>query len=161
MYFLFLWICLFSVQFSHSFVSDSLWPHGLQHARPSCSSPTPGVYSNSSPLSPSNYLIICRPLLLLPSTFPSIRVFSNKSALNTLIQWVAKILWRRKWQPTPVFLLGNPSDREAWLATVHGVAKSWTRLNDWTDLIHVNKIKIISNGLKCTHLPVNGIFYIF
>ena len=35
-----------SVQFSHSVVSDPLWPHGLQHARPRCPSPTPGVYSN-------------------------------------------------------------------------------------------------------------------
>ena len=40
-----------SVQFSPSVVSDSLWPHGLQHTRPSCPSPTPGVYSNSCPLS--------------------------------------------------------------------------------------------------------------
>ena len=40
-----------SVQFSCSVVSDSLWPHGLLHARPSCPSPTPGVYSNSCPLS--------------------------------------------------------------------------------------------------------------
>ena len=40
-----------SVQFSHSVVSDSLWPHGLQHARPPCPSPAPGVYSNSCPLS--------------------------------------------------------------------------------------------------------------
>ena len=40
-----------SVQFSHSVVSDSLWPHGLQHARPPCPSSTPGVYSNSCPLS--------------------------------------------------------------------------------------------------------------
>ena len=32
-------------------MSDSLWPHGLQHARPSCPSPTLGVYSNSCPLS--------------------------------------------------------------------------------------------------------------
>ena len=37
----------YSVQFSHSVVSDSLQPHGLQHARLPCSSPTPGVYSNS------------------------------------------------------------------------------------------------------------------
>ena len=36
-----------SVQFSHSVVSDSLWPHELQHARLSCPSPTPGAYSNS------------------------------------------------------------------------------------------------------------------
>ena len=40
------------VQFSCSIVSDSLWAHGLQHARPPCPSPTPGVYSHSSPLSP-------------------------------------------------------------------------------------------------------------
>ena len=40
-----------SVQFSHSAVSDSLWLHGLQHARPPCPSPTPRVYSNSHPLS--------------------------------------------------------------------------------------------------------------
>ena len=36
-----------SVQLSRSVVSDSLRPHGLQHARPPCPSPTPGVYSNS------------------------------------------------------------------------------------------------------------------
>ena len=40
-----------SVQFSHSVVSDSLRAHGLQHARPPCPSPTPRVYSNSSPSS--------------------------------------------------------------------------------------------------------------
>ena len=40
-----------SVQFSCSFMSDSLRPHGLQHTRPPCPSPTPWVYSNSCPLS--------------------------------------------------------------------------------------------------------------
>ena len=40
-----------SVQFSHSVVSDSLWPHGPQHTRFPCPSPTPGAYSNSCPLS--------------------------------------------------------------------------------------------------------------
>ena len=40
-----------SVQSSSSVVSDSLRPHGLQHTRPPCPSPTPGVYSNSCPLS--------------------------------------------------------------------------------------------------------------
>ena len=42
---------LVSVQFSCSVVSDSLRPHGLQHPRPPCPSPTPGVHSNSCPLS--------------------------------------------------------------------------------------------------------------
>ena len=41
-----------SVQCSRSVVSDSLWPHGLQHIRPPCPSPSLGVYSNSCPLSP-------------------------------------------------------------------------------------------------------------
>ena len=40
-----------TVQFSHSVVSNSLRPHELQHTRPPCPSPTPGVYSNSCPLS--------------------------------------------------------------------------------------------------------------
>ena len=40
-----------SVQFSRSVVSDYLWPHESQHARPPCPSPTPGVHSNSCPLS--------------------------------------------------------------------------------------------------------------
>ena len=40
------------VQFSHSVVSDSLWPHELQHARPPCPSPSPGVHSDSHASSP-------------------------------------------------------------------------------------------------------------
>ena len=36
--------------------------------------------------------------------------------------------WRRKWQPTPVFLPGESQGREAWWAAVYGVAQSWTRL---------------------------------
>ena len=46
-----LWWPKWSVQFSHSVVSDSLRPHELQHARSPCPSPTPGVYSNSCPSS--------------------------------------------------------------------------------------------------------------
>ena len=42
---------LHSVQFSHSVVSDSLQPHGLQHTRLPCPSPTPRIYSDSYPLS--------------------------------------------------------------------------------------------------------------
>ena len=70
-------------------MSDSLRPHEPQHARPSCPSPTPGVHPNPCPLIelviPSNHLILCRPLLLLPSIFPNIRVFSNESVLH--IRW--------------------------------------------------------------------------
>ena len=75
------------VQLSHLVMSNSLWPQGLQHTRPPCPLPTPRVYSNSCPLSvmPSNHLILCHPLLLLPSICPSIRIFSNKSVL--CIRW--------------------------------------------------------------------------
>ena len=44
--------------------------------------------------------------------------------------WVRKIPWRRKWQPTPVFLPGESTDRGVWWATVHWVPKSQTRLSD-------------------------------
>ena len=76
-----------SVQFSRSVMSNSLWPHGLQHARPPCPMPIPGVYSNSCPLSQWCHPTIssCHFLFLLPSTFLSIRVFSNESALH--IRW--------------------------------------------------------------------------
>ena len=65
-------------------MSVSLQPHGLLLARLPCPSLSPRVCSNSCPLSQwchSNCLILCRPLLL-PSVFPSIRVFSNESALQ-------------------------------------------------------------------------------
>jgi len=75
------WYCYW-VQFSCSVVSDSLWPHGLQHTRPPCPSPKLRCMEL---VMPSNHLIICHPLLLLPSTFTRIRVFSNESAL--CIRW--------------------------------------------------------------------------
>ena len=74
------------VSCSHSVVSNSLRSHGQQHIRPPCPSPTPGVYSNSWTVMPSNHLILCHPLLLLPSIFPGIRVFSNESVLR--IRWL-------------------------------------------------------------------------
>ena len=66
-------------------MSDSLQPHGLQHTRLPCSSPTPRAYSNSCPLSWWCHPTTSCPLLLLPSIFPSIRVFSNESVLH--IRW--------------------------------------------------------------------------
>ena len=69
----------------------SLRPHELQHARPLCPSPLPEftqthVHRVSDPIS---HLILCRPLLLLPPIPPSIRVFSNESALC--------IRWQKYW----------------------------------------------------------------
>ena len=73
-----------SIQFSRSVVSDSLRPHESQHTRPPCPSPTPGVPQNSCPFSWWCHST-CRPLVHLPSIFPSIKVFSNESALH--IRW--------------------------------------------------------------------------
>ena len=68
-------------------MSDSLRHHGPQHTRLPCPSPTPGVYSNSvhRVSDAIQNFILCSPLLLLPSIFPSIRDFSNESALH--IRW--------------------------------------------------------------------------
>ena len=78
-----------SVEFNHSVVSNSLRPHGLQHIRVPCPSPVPGACSNSclsiKLVMPTNYLILCCPLLFLPLIFPTIRVFSNESVL--CIRW--------------------------------------------------------------------------
>ena len=62
---------------------NSLRPHELQHTRPPCPSPTPGACSNLCPLSWRCHPTIwsCRPLLLPPSIFPNIKVFSNESVL--------------------------------------------------------------------------------
>ena len=69
-------------------MSDSLQPHGLQHTRLPCPSPSLRVCSKSCPpelVMPSNHLILCRPRLLPPLIFPSIRAFSDESALP--IRW--------------------------------------------------------------------------
>ena len=54
--------------------------------------------------------------------------------------WLRKILWWRKWQPTPVSCLGNPMDRGVWHATVHGVSKSRTWLSMQYSLICYLKV---------------------
>ena len=75
-------IFYYSVQFSCSVMSNSLWPHEPQHARPPCPSLTPRVYPNLCPSSWWCHLILCHPLLLLSQIPPGIRVFSNESTLR-------------------------------------------------------------------------------
>ena len=81
-------IPLRTVQFSRSVVSDSLQPHESQHARPPCPSPTPRVYSNSCPSSPSISSPVV-PFSSCPQSPPSIRVFFNESTL--------RIMWSKYW----------------------------------------------------------------
>ena len=73
--------------FSHSIASDSLRPHGPAHQASLSiiiSQSLPKLTSTESVM-PSNHLILCHPLLLLPSIFPRIRVLSNESVLH--IRW--------------------------------------------------------------------------
>ena len=73
------------VQFSCSVMSNSLWPHGLQHTRPPCPSPTPRVYSNSCPLSRWCHPTISSSVIPFSrlQSFPG--VFSDESVLR--IRW--------------------------------------------------------------------------
>ena len=72
--------------FSHSVMSYSLQPHGLQHPRFPCPSPSPSLlrFLSIALVMPSNYFILCH-FLLLPSIFPSMRAFPGNLAL--LIRW--------------------------------------------------------------------------
>ena len=75
-----------SVQFSCSVVSNSLWPHELQHARPPCPSPTPRVHPNSYPLSPW-----CHPAISLSvipfSSCPQSLPVSESFPMSQLFSW--------------------------------------------------------------------------
>ena len=74
-----------SVQFSRSVVSDSLWPHELQHARPPCPSPTPGVYSDSCPSSQW-----CHPAIsssVVPFSCPQSLPASDSFPMSQLFAW--------------------------------------------------------------------------
>ena len=75
-----------SVQFSHSVVSDSLWPHESQHARPPCPSPSPGVHSNSRPSSRSCHPAISSsivPFFSCPQSLPA----SESFPVSQLFVW--------------------------------------------------------------------------
>ena len=86
-------------QFSHSVMSDSLRPHGLQHTRLPCPSPTPGDYSNSCPLSWWCHPTISSSVTLFFSClqcFPASGSFPVQETIMSLLQhhsWKASILW--------------------------------------------------------------------
>ena len=75
------------IQFTHSVASDSLRPHGLQHDRPPSITNSQNLLKPMSidSVMPSNHLILCHPLLLLPSIFPSIKWKWSEIAQSCLI----------------------------------------------------------------------------
>ena len=119
--------CAFSsVQFSHLVVSDSLRPHAACLASLSItnSQDLPKLMSNESVMS-SNHLVLCRPLLLLPSFFPNIGVFSN--------EWALHIRWPKYWS----FSLSISSSNEyTGLISILG----FNIRIDWFDLLAVHQI---------------------
>ena len=113
------------VQFSRSVMSDSLLPHGLQHARPPCPSPTPGVYPNSCPLS-----WWCHPTILSsvipfsshPQSLPTSGSFKWVSSSHQVAKVLELQLQHQSSQWTPRTI----SFRMEWLAllVVQGTHKS-------------------------------------
>ena len=113
-------------------MSDSLWPHGLKHARLPCALPTPGACSDSCRSSwwchPTT--LFCRPFLLLPSAFPSVRVFSIESVL--CIRWPKD--WRYSFSISPSNeYSGLISFRIDWfdLFAVQGTLRSLLQHHHW------------------------------
>ena len=131
-----------SVQFSCSVMSNSLWPHGLHAARQTSLSITNSqsllkLMSIESMMS-SNHLILCHPLLLLPSIFPSIRVFSNESVL--------RVRWPKYWSLS--FSI-TPSNEHSGLISFR---------MDWLDLLAVQgtlKSPLQHHSAKASILQLN------
>ena len=105
-------------------MSDSLWPHGLQHARLLCLPLSPSLlkFTSIDSVMP-NHLILCCPLLLLPSVFPNIEDFSNELVLH--------IRWPNYWS----FSLS--------ISTFNEYLRLISFRIDWFDLLAIQRI------LKC------------
>ena len=92
---------LSSVQFSRSVVSGFLWPHGLEHTRPLCPSPTPRVYSNSCPLSQWYHTTISSSVIPFSSHHQSFQVSGSfqmsqlftSGGQSTGVSASASVLW--------------------------------------------------------------------
>ena len=115
------------------------WTAALQA---SCPSPTPSLptFISIEPVMPSNHLILCRPLLLLPSIFPRIRVFSSESALH--------IRWPKYWS----FSFISPSNEHPRLISFR---------MDWLDLLAVQgtlKSLLQHHSLKAS-IPLHSAFF--
>ena len=125
-------ICI--VQFSHSVMSHSVtpWTTACQASLSIANSwSSPKLMSIESVI-PSNHLILCCPLLLLPSIFPSIRVFSNESALC--------IRWPKYWSFSFNIIL--PMNSQDWFPL------GWT---GWISLQSKGLSKIFSNNTVQKH----------
>ena len=115
---------IYSVQFGHSVMSNSLGPHGLQHARPHCPSPTPGAFSNSCPVKRWCYPTISSSI----TPFSSCPQSSPASGYFPMIQF---------------FALDGQSIRASALASVLPM-----NIQDWFPLGLTGLISLQSKGLS-------------
>ena len=111
-------------------MSDSLQPHGLQHTRLPYPSPSPRACS-LMPIElvmPSNHLVLCLPLFLLPSIFPSIKIFSNESA--HCIRW--PMYWSFSIGPSNEYSGSVPFGIDRFdLLAVQGTLRSLLQHHSW------------------------------
>ena len=124
-----------SVQFSHSVMSDSLRPHELQHARPPCPSATPGVHSNSHPLS-----WWCHPAIS-----SSVVPFSCPQSLTATQSFLMSQLFARSGQSTGVSALASflPKNTQDWSPL------EWT---SWISLKSKGLSRVFSNTTVQKHM---------
>ena len=127
-------------------MSDSLQPHGLQACQASLSftiSRSLLRLMSTESVMPSNHLILCHPFLLLPSIFPSIRVFSSESAF--------RMRWPKYWGFS--FSI-TPSSEYSWLISFR---------IDWFDLLAVQgtlKSLLQHHSLKASILRRSAFFMV-
>ena len=135
-----------TIQFSHSVMSDSLQPHGLQHARPPCPSPTPGVYPNSCPLS-----WWCHPTFsssVVPfSSCPQSSPASGSFPVSQLFSWDG--------QSTGVSALASflPKKSQGWLGFQNGLVGSPCSPGDSQESSTPQFKGINSSALSFLHSP--------
>ena len=118
---------------SHSVMSDSLWPHGLQQARPPCPSPSPGCFPEFMSIESvmlSNHRILCRPLLLLPSVFPCCS-WGSRSKITGMVCH-SLLPWATFCQNRPLWPVGLGWPCMAWLiASMSYASKTYFGPERW------------------------------
>ena len=120
-------------------MSNLLWPHGLQHSRLPFPLPTPRAYSNSCALSRWCHPTISSCVLPFSSCLQSFPASGKEPACQfrrhkrrRFDPWVGKIPWRRKWQPTPVFMPGKSHG----LRSLVGYSPWGRKESDTTEQLH-------------------------
>ena len=129
----------YSVQFSHSVMSDSLWPHSLQHARLHCPSTTPGVYLNSCPLSQW-----CHPTIS-SSVIPFSSSFNFSQHQGFFHESIFCIRWSKYWKKASVL----PMNIQDWFLL------GWT---GWISLQSKGLSRVFSNSLKASILALSFLY---